>query len=287
MTSMARLLTLVIVFLATYVVVSAQETPKNLWQAQALSKEIFESATSADMVSSKDLTPRSAKVVQEPIVVLRSNLGEFSNASPSVEVRMDVVREYPMPVFVGVQIVKWSGRDSVVQGYTVLEGGLYGTFDRLPAFGSYIAYKATIPEAGFGDVYIYTVSIKDLTTHQVVQQVSTRVMVGGDGFGHRSIFYLNGAMYQNGFLYLRGSFPKVPKVWVRLGDPRNNSTGLLEGTVSTTNLVIVPLALPPSFSYSFPYDVVLHLAEWGESFTLPAGLKLEGALPLPSVNAPK
>ena len=155
------------------------------------------------------------------------------------------------------------------------EGSLYGYFDQLQMHGTYVAYKASIPEAGFGDTYIFTLIIYDQATNQKLQIVRTRLMVGGDGFGHRLPYHLDGAVFQNGTLYLKGGFPKVPKIWVRLGDPRNNSTGLLEGAVASPNLIVVPFTLPMGTMYAFPYDVVLHVSELNESFTLPAGLKLE------------
>ncbi len=263
------------VILAT-LVVSAQETPKNIWQAQELAKKVFDSQPV--MASQKAQASRSAEAnQQEPYVVLRSNLAEFSNASPAVEIRMDVLKEYNNPVFASVQVAKWTGTDFTILGYAVPEAGVYGSFEKLSTNATYVAYRANFPEAGFGDTYVFTLAVYDQNSGQVVQRTSTRFMVGGDGFGHRFAYHLDGAIYANGFLYLKGVFPQVPKVWVRLGDPRNNSTGLMEGTVASTNLVIVPFNLPMINSYSFPYDVVLHIAEMSESFTLPGGLKLEAS----------
>lgn len=261
------------VILAT-IVASGQETPKNIWQAQELAKKIFENHP-----GNKGQAGRSAEntqlALEEPYVVLRSNLGEFSNASPAVEIRMDVVKEYASPVFVSTQVSKWTGAEYTVQGYAVPEAGLYGVFEKISAQATYVAYRANFPEAEFGDTYIFSLAVFDQSTGQVIQRASTRFMVGGDGFGHRSPYHLDGAVYQNGYLYLKGSFKQVPKVWIRLGDPRSNSTGVVEGKVVSDNLIVAPLNLPMVNNYAFPYDVVLHIGELGESYTLPGGLKLD------------
>lgn len=256
------------------IISNAQEAPKNFWQAQELAKKIFESNSKMANSRSAEATPQ---VAPEPYVVLRSNLGEFSNASPAVEIRMDVTRAYDAPVFVGVQVTKWTGTDQITLGYTVPDGAVYGMFDRLQEFGTYTAYRSTFPEAAFGDMYGFVVSIYDRQTQRVIQTVSTRFIVAGDGSNHRSPYHLDGATYQDGYLYLKGSFPKVSKVWIRLGDPRSNSTGMIEGKVVSNSLIVAPLNLPMVNNYAFPYDVVLYISEFAESYSLPGGLKLDAA----------